>query len=294
VSRQTLQANPVTRRIRKHLVAKVLSGLEEMLRDARADYERFFSAFGAVLKEAIALGEDEGDRVARLCLFESTTQQGRTTLPEYLERIPVSQKAIYVLAGRDRAVASGAPHLEAFRKRGVEVLLLTEPVDEWMLARLEEFGGKPLKAVDQGLLDLEEEGERKVREERETERREFLDAVRAAAGAPIEAVRYSARLDESPAALVAPEGGASPALERALREIRGEDAPPAPRVLELNGEHALVKRLEAAHARAPEGEEFRDLCQVLVGQALLLEGVALPDPAGFSRRLARLLAAPAG
>ena len=286
VSRQTLQANPITRRIQKVLVSKVLSALGSLLADDRETYETFFANHGRILKEGIYQGADDDNRLSRLCLFPSSAQDALTTLPEYVERMPEGQEAIWTIAGMDRATAAASPHLEAFRAKGQEVLLMADPVDEWMLQRLEAFEDTPLKAVDQGEIDLESDEEKQAREAKTEAHKDLLAALQAALEDEVSEVRFSSRLKDSAAVLVGAEGAASPAMERLMREMHGADMPAQKRVLEINPEHALVAQLEAKRA---EGDDLAKAAQVLYGQALIAEGSPVPDPAGFATLLTELL-----
>ncbi len=289
VSRQTLQANPITRRIQKHLVSKVLGALREMLADEREDFEGFFEAHGRVLKEGIYQGADDEQRLSKLCLFPSSTQEGLTTLGDYVERMPEDQDAIWYLVGQDPATAASSPHLEAFRAKGREVLLMGDPVDEWMLQRLNEFDGKPLKAVDRGEVDLEGEEAKEAREAQEAEHKDLLQAMRAVLQDDIEEVRFSSRLKDSAAVLVGSEGGVSPAMERVMREMQGMDMPKTKRILELNPEHPIVAKLESFHGDEARKGALEDYTRLLYGQALIVEGSPVPDPAAFAGLVTRLM-----
>ncbi len=289
VSRQTLQANPIPRRIQKFLVSKVLAALGEMLTEDRATYEVFFEAHGRTLKEGIYQGADDDQRISKLCLFASSEQEGLTTLPEYVERMREDQETIWTITGGDRATLAASPHLEAFRTKKQDVLLMSDPVDEWMLQRLTTFDEKPLKAVDHGEVDLEGDEERAAREAKQESHKDLLQAMRAVLQDDIEAVRFSSRLSDSAAVLVSAEGQASPAMERMMRDLQGVDMPVTKRVLEINPEHAIVGRLEALHADAEREGDFEDYVRLLYGQALVAEGSPVPDPAAFARRVTRLM-----
>ncbi len=288
VSRQTLQANPVTRRIQKHLISKVLGALKTLLTEDRESYEAFFAAHGRVLKEGVYQGADDDNRLSGLCLFPSSTQDGVTTLAEYKERMPEGQDAIWTIAGMDRATAAASPHLEAFRAKDQEVLLMGDPVDEWMLQRLETFDDTPLKAIDQGEVDLSTDEEKKAREASQESHKELLEALKTVLEEHVSEVRFSSRLKDSAAVLVSEEGAASPAMERLMREMHGEGMPTPKRILELNAEHPVVARLETLRG---SGESLDDLARLLHGQALIAEGSPLPDPAGFARLVTDLLVA---
>jgi molecular chaperone HtpG len=287
VSRQALQANPITRRIRRHLEGKVLGALGELLAEDRATYEAFFQAEGRVLKEGIAHGADDDNRLSKLCLFPSSSGEGLTTLEAYVERMPAEQEAVWVLAGMDLPTARTSPLLEAFRAKGQEVLLLCDPVDEWMLPRLTTFGGRKLEAIDRGEVGLEGEEARREREAKEASHKDLLAAVRVALQDDVAAVRFSSRLKDSPAVLVRPEGAASASLERLLREVGGADVPTSKPILELNPDHPLVARMEVL--RGSEPQRLAEYARLLFGQALLLEGSPLPDAAGFARLLTALM-----
>jgi len=286
VSRQTLQANPITRRIQKVLVSKVLKALGDLLAKDREAYETFFANHGRVLKEGVYQGADDDNRLSRLCLFPSSGQEALTTLPEYVGRMGDEQEAIWTITGMDRATAAASPHLEAFRAKSQEVLLMTDPVDEWMLQRLAEFDGKPLKAVDQGDVDLASDEEKQAREEKAESHKDLLEALQAALEDEVSEVRFSTRLKDSAAVLVGAEGAASAAMERLMREMHGNEMPTQKRILEVNPDHALVAQLEDRRAA---GDDVADAARVLYGQALIAEGSPLPDPAGFARILTDLL-----
>ena len=289
VSRQTLQANPLTRRIQKVLTGKVLGALADLLEKDRETYEAFFAAHGRVLKEGIYHGADDENRISKLCLFDSSAETSKTTLDEYVKRMGEEQDTIWYLAGMDAATAATSPHLEAFRAKGIEVLLMTDPVDEWMLQRFTEFGDKPLKAIDRGEVDLDSEEEKKAREEKQKSLEGLLGAMQAVLDEDVSEVRFSPRLKDSAAVLVGAEGGVSPAMERVMREMHG-DMPKTKRVLELNAAHELVGMLEGLHEGGDEQKDaFEDATRLLYGQALIAEGSPVPDPAGFARMVTRLM-----
>ena len=292
VSRQTLQENPVTGKIRKHLVAKVLARLGDLLAKDRNSYTAFFRAFGSMLKEGIYYGDDKDQRISKLCMFASTAGEDAgeelTTLDEYIERMPADQEEIYTITGADLDTLRRSPHLEALRAKGTEVLLLHDAVDEWMLSRLTTYAEKPLRAVTQG--DSQEDDETKAaREAKQKEHEDLLEVLTKHLDEYVREVRFSSRLADSPAVLVSEEGAMSPAMERMMREMHGADAPVTKRVLELNADHALTARMQTIHDEDPDGDMLANLAQLLYGQALLAEGSPLPDPVAFSRRLADLL-----
>ncbi|TDJ74570.1 MAG: molecular chaperone HtpG [Planctomycetota bacterium] len=288
VARESLQDNPRVRQIKKRLVKKVLETLRELLSNEREKYESFWGAFGQILKEGIYYGEDDDQRISGLCLFESSTHDGLSTLAEYVGRMPEEQEAIYTIHGSDRKTVESSPHLEALTARGFEVLFLIDPVDEWMLQRLQEFDGKPLKSVERGEIDLEGDEAESERKKKQEEYKDLLEAMQATLEQDVKEVRFSSRLKSSAAVLVTDEGGLSPNLERMLKGS-GQDVPKQKRILELNPDHALLgglKRLFDVDAKSPRIGEYAEM---LLGQALLAEGSALEDPARFTRLVTDLM-----
>jgi molecular chaperone HtpG len=288
VSREILQNNRTVEKIRSALVKRALDLLEDLAKQRPDDYARFWDAFGAVLKEGIVEDAANRERIAGLCRFHSTAQHDKPQvgLAAYVERMAAGQEKIYYVTADTVTAALGSPHLEGFRAKGYEVLLLADRIDEWVVAHLTEFGGKPLESVARASKDVENLVETADRARHEGEYREALERVQKVLGERVEAVRLSARLTDSPACLVAPEHGLSRRLEEMLKRA-GENLPGTRPILELNPAHALVERLKPA-----EGEALEDLAEVLLGQAQLAEGTPLPDPAGFVRRLNRLILAP--
>lgn len=294
VSRDVLQANPTVRQIRKRLVKRVLDVLTQMLADDREKFRRFWNAFGVLMKEAIYLGEDPEKQIQKMVLFETSWhadghEPEPTTLAEYVARMKPEQKAIYTLAGGERVALENSPQLEYFRKRGLEVLLLVDPVDEWVVERMREFEDRPLTPIDRGELDLVTESEKQVRLDLERDHRDLLAALEECLAKDIQSVRYSTRLSDSPALLTSAAGQLSPNMERVLRASR-RDVPHTKRILELNPDHGAVKRLSALFAKAPRSDDFREMAEMLYGQALLAEGSPLSDGARFAKLVAKWLA----
>ena len=226
---------------------KPSQALSAMLAEDRERYERFWTAFGIVLKEGISLSADEQARIAKICLFESSKGEGLCTLDEYVERMKDEQPAIYTITGADRKTVEGSPHLEACRSHDYEVLYMTDPVDEWVLAQLVEYEKKPLRSVEKGELDLAGEAQQEARKEKESEHEGLLGAMQGVLDERTRSVRFSSRLTDSPAVLVAEEGEMSANMERILRQVKRE-LPGTKRYLELNAEHPLIARLIGIHA----------------------------------------------
>ncbi|NDV14144.1 molecular chaperone HtpG [Crenobacter caeni] len=290
VSREILQQSRDIDAIRAGCVKKVLGLLDDLAANDADKYATFWREFGQVLKEGV--GEDFANkaRIAKLLRFASTHEDGaepKVSLADYVSRMQAGQDKIYYITADSRAAALGSPHLEVFRKKGVEVLLLTDRVDEWVTASLTEFEGKPLVSVAKGALDLgelEDESDKAAQKEAEEAARPLAERISALLGDAVKEVRPTARLTDSPACLVVGEHEMSAHLERLLKQA-GQDVPHAKPVLEINPGHMLVKRLadEADDARAA------DLAHVLFDQALLAEGGKLEDPAAFVHRINRLM-----
>jgi molecular chaperone HtpG len=288
VSREILQESRDVRSIREGCTKKVLSMLEDLAQNQPDKYVEFWNGFGQVLKEGI--GEDGGnrERIAKLARFASTANDGSdqsVSLATYVERMKEGQTAIYYVTGDSYAAASHSPHLEIFRKKGVEVLVLSDRVDEWMLSFLNEFDGKPLQSIAKGGLDLgalEDEAEKKAHEEEVSQLSPLTEKIKEALGDAVKSVRVTFRLTDSPACLVSEDGDISGHLARMLKAA-GQSAPESKPILEINPHHPLVARLDAA------SPHFGDWSRVLLDQATLAEGGQLDDPAGFVRRLNALL-----
>ncbi|WP_211450902.1 molecular chaperone HtpG [Collimonas antrihumi] len=297
VSREILQESRDVRVIREGSTKRVLSLLEELANSddqAQKDkYATFWKEFGQVLKEGI--GEDAGnkERIAKLLRFASTTNDNdvqAVSFADYIGRMKEGQDKIYYATGETYAAAKNSPHLEIFRKKGVEVLLLTDRVDEWMLSFLQDFEGKELASVAKGGLDLgtlEDEAEKKQHEETETQFKDLVEKMKTALADKAKDVRVTFRLTDSPACLVADENELSGNLLRMLKAA-GQDAPDSKPILEINPDHPLVQRLKY------EETKFGDWSHILFDQALLAEGGALADPAGFVKRLNEMLLGMAG
>ncbi|MBL8857941.1 MAG: molecular chaperone HtpG [Planctomycetes bacterium] len=288
VSRETVQQNATVRAIKKRLKKRVLESLATMLAEKREEYRAFWADFGAILKEGIWYGEDEDKQVEKLCLFETTHGAEPTTLAEYVARKQPDQKQIWYLTGERRATLESSPHLEAFTKRGLEVLLFVDAIDEWLIQRLPEFEGLKLTPVDRGALELEAPSEKEAREALDREHRDMLAAIESKLGEGVKSVRFSTRLSESPAVLLNDEHAPSAHMARLMRAAN-QDVPDAKRILELNPDHALVKKLQTHFQADPRSEKFNEWVEWLHGQALLAEGSPLADPARFARLSTKLV-----
>ena len=294
VSRELLQESRDVKAIREGSTKRVLGMLESLAdsddettkSDDKAKYQKFWNEFGAVLKEGI--GEDfaNRERLAKLFRFASTHADEGVSLADYVSRMRDGQESIYVITADSLAAAKSSPQLEIFRKKGIEVLLLVDRVDEWMLSHLYEFDGKPLQSVAKGAVDLgklQDEAEKKHAEEAAEAFKPTLDKLNAALKDRVKEVRVTTRLVDSPACIVVDEGDMSGHLARMLKQA-GQSAPKSQPILEVNADHALVRRMAGDDAR------FDDLAHILFDQALLAEGGQLENPAAYVARVTKLLA----
>ncbi|MGV9801309.1 molecular chaperone HtpG [Mycobacterium sp. NPDC003449] len=296
VSREILQQDRHITVIRRRLTKKVLSTIGELQTQRPADYRTFWSQFGAVVKEGLMQDTDNQDTLLRLSSFSSThSEDEQTTLAEYVDRMKEGQDQIFYATGPSREQLLKSPHLEAFRAKGYEVLLLTDPVDEIWVGSVREYDGKPLQSVAQGEVDLDSEADKATHEaEREEQQRDFADLLtwlKETLSDDVSEVRLSTRLTESPACLITPTFGITPALARMYR-ASGQDVPAGKRILEINAQHPLITALQRAH-RDHGGESLDGLAEsaeLLYGTALLAEGGELTDPAKFATLLADRLA----
>ncbi len=283
VSREILQSSAVIDSIRAGSVKKILGQLEQMAENEAEKYATFWKEFGQVLKEGPAEDFANREQIARLLRFASTQDSAAgpvVSLKAYLERMQEGQDAIYYIIADTLAAALNSPHLEAFRKKGLEVLLLSDRVDEWLVSHLREFEGKPLKSVTRADVKLDEEDKHPEAEQAG----DLIERFKTALGESVSDVRISTRLVDSPSCVVTDEHDMSLHLQRLLKEA-GQSAPAVRPILELNVSHPLVARLKSIEDDA----RFSDWARLLLEQAILAEGGALDDAAGFVRRLNRLM-----
>jgi molecular chaperone HtpG len=294
VSREILQESKDVETIRKGCVHKVLGLLEDLADNDKEKYTGFWKEFGRVLKEGV--GEDwaNKERIAKLLRFASThadTEEQNVALADYVARMKEGQDKIYYITADSFAAAKNSPHLEIFRKKGIEVLLLSDRVDEWVGSNLTEFEGKPLASVAKGDLDLGKlaDEDKKEQEKEAGEHKELIERIGKSLGDQVKQVRVTFRLTSSPACLVADAHGMSANLERMLKAA-GQKVPGSKPILEVNPHHPLVQRLKHETDEA----RFGDWSHILFDQALLAEGGQLDDPASFVKRLNDLMLAMAG
>lgn len=290
VSRELLQQDPKVDKIKGALTKRALDMLKKLAKDSE-QYQTFWNTFGSVLKEGP--GEDAANRekIAGLLRFASThtdTSAQEQSLADYLERMKEGQKKIYYVVADSFNAAKNSPHLEIFRKKGIEVLLLSDRIDEWLMSHLTEFDGKSFADVAKGELDLgdvEDEAEKKAQEETAKSKEDLVKRVKEALSDGVQEVKVTHRLTDSPACVVLPEHEMGYQMRR-IMEAAGQPLPEVKPILELNPEHSLVARLESS-----EGDLFGQLAHILLDQAIIAEGGHLDDPAAYVKRLNSVLTA---
>ena len=292
VSREILQESKDIETIRAASVKRVLTMIEDLAENQKEKFATFWKEFGRVFKEGIGEDQANRERIAKLLRFASTlkdTADDEVSLADYVARMKPEQEKIYYVTADSFIAAKASPHLEVLRKKGVEVLLLSERVDEWMMSVLTEFEGKPLQSVARGALDLgklEDEAEKKAQTEAAEQHKTLTERIGKTLGERVKEVRVTLRLTESPACLVADERDMTAGLQRMLKAA-GQKVPMAKPILEINAEHPLVQRLQAE----TDESRFGDFAAVLFDQSLLAEGGQLEDPAAFVKRLNQLMLA---
>jgi len=290
VSREILQSGPVIDSMKSALTKRVLDMLEKLAKDKPEDYKKFWKAFGQVLKEGPAEDFANKEKIAGLLRFASTAGEGEeqsVSLADYLGRVKDGQDKIYYLTGESYAQIKNSPHLEVFRKKGIEVLLLTDRIDEWLMSYLTEFEGKQLVDVARGDLDLgklDSEEDKKAQEEVAKAKEGLIERLKGALGEQVAEVRVSHRLTDSPAILAIGEQDLGLQMRQIL-EASGQKVPESKPIFEINPGHPLIEKLDGE----PDEDRFVDLSHILFDQAALAAGDSLKDPASYVRRLNKLL-----
>ncbi|MDT0546456.1 molecular chaperone HtpG [Streptomyces sp. DSM 41529] len=285
VSRETLQQDRQIQLMRRRLVKKVLSTVKDMMSANAEGYATFWREFGRAVKEGLLDDFDNRDAILEISSFASTHDAEQpTTLRQYLDRMKEGQQHIYYVTGESRSIIESSPHMEAFRAKGYEVLLLTDPIDEMWIGSVPEFDGKQFQSIAKGEVDLDTEEEKKEgeaeREQRQKDFAELLSWMTKTLSEQVKEVRLSSRLTTSPACIVGDTHDVTPALENMFRAM-GQDMPQIKRILELNPTHPLVTGLREAHGANAEGDGLAETAELIHGMALLAEGGELSDPGRF-------------
>ena len=291
VSREILQESKDIEQIRSGCTKRVLGLLEDLAENNADKYETFWNQFGQLLKEGV--GEDQANqaRIAKLLRFATTatdSPEQKVSLTEYVSRMKPGQDKIYYVTAETFQSAKNSPHLEIFRKKGIEVLLLSDRVDEWLVSHLRDFDGKPLQSVAKGGLDLgelEDASEKQARAAAETSAKDLVERIQKSLGDKLKEVRVTHRLTDSPACLVSDEHDPGANLQRILK-MMGQNAPDFKPILEINPMHPMLKKMELL---PNDGGHFDDYASILFDEALLAEGGQIEDPAGFVRKINRLM-----
>jgi molecular chaperone HtpG len=290
VSREILQQDRQIQLMRRRLVKKVLSTVKTMMADSSDKYQTFWKEFGAAVKEGLLADYDNRGAILDVASFASThSEEGTTTLREYVERLKEGQEHIYYLTGASRSTIENSPHMEAFRAKGYEVLILTDPIDEMWVESVNEFDGKHFQSIAKGQVDLDTEEEKKAADEQQKDFADLVAWMTETLADNVKEVRLSSRLTNSPACIVGDADDVTPTLEKMYRAM-GQEMPPVKRILELNPTHALVTGLRKAREERKEDASLAETAELLYGMALLAEGGELTDPPRFTRILADRLA----
>jgi molecular chaperone HtpG len=294
ISREMLQSNPMVARIRQQLTRRVLSELGKKASEAPEEYAKFWDDFGAVLKEGLYEDKEQRETLMPLVRFRSTARDGLVSLDDYVAAMRPGQEAIYTITGDSLDLVKKSPQLEGFRARGVEVLLLTDPIDEFWVTSVGTYNEKPFKSATRGAVDLDKitpaDETKSAAETPEPPAKlaSLIAIFKLALGDAVKDVRSSERLTDSAVCLVADEGDLDMHLERLLKQHRQVETT-AKRILELNPRHRLIERLSASVGESGMSEQLSEFAWLLLDQARIVEGEQLPDPSAFARRLAALL-----
>lgn len=290
VSREILQGNKITDAMKNAIVKRILDMLAKLAKDDAEKYATFWKEFGQVLKEGPAEDFANKDKIAKLLRFASThtdKEEQNVSIEDYIKRMPEGQDKIYYVAGETFNAAKNSPHLEVFRKKGIEVLLLSDRVDEWLMSHLTEFDSKKFQSVAKGGLELGDLDDKEAKEKVEGQSKDYKDTIekmQKILDSKVKEIRLSHRLTTSPACIVADEHAMTPQMERIMKAA-GQNVPTSKPILELNPEHLLIQQLKSEESE----DKFADLSNILLDQAILSEGGQLDDPASFVKRFNELL-----
>jgi molecular chaperone HtpG len=285
VSREVLQHNRDIEKIKAGIVKRVLTEIKRLAKDEPETFTAFWKEFGTVLKEGVVEDMANREAIAEILRYATThddVEGESSSLDDYISRMPEDQTTIYYVSADTPAAAAGSPHLEIFKKKGIEVLLMGHPIDEWVVSNLTEYKEKTLQSVAKGELDNLKDEEDSESKDQEKELKPVLKKLGKVLEDKVKEVRFTNRLTDSPACLVADENDMGANLERILKAA-GQDAPTSKPILEINPGHELIKNLN------PRKKDFEDWAQVLFDQAALSEGAPIADPAGYVKRVNRLL-----
>ncbi|MBD3346791.1 MAG: molecular chaperone HtpG [Chitinivibrionales bacterium] len=293
VSREVLQKNPIIEKIKKNLVNWLLARFKELSEDDPQKYKQFWLQFGAIIKEGIHTDHENKDKLLEIVRFQSSVGESRedlTSLKEYVSRMREDQKEIYYITGESREVVERSPHLEVFKDKGIEVLYLVDPIDEWVVQDVYNYDNKPLKSVTKGDLDLGDLG-KEEKEEKEKEQgkyKKLTERIKNILSDQVKDVRLSTRLKDSPCCLVGDEDAMGAHMEK-LMAAMGQQVPPSKRILEINPDHPIAQNLHAIYEQSPKDPQLEEWVKLLYDQALIAEGNLPQDSLAYTRRVNELL-----
>ncbi|MCM0759476.1 MULTISPECIES: molecular chaperone HtpG [Sporomusa] len=292
ISRELLQHSQQLKLVGKNLEKSILKTLENMLSKDRSKYEKFWNEYGKAIKTGVYADYHSRDKLKDLLLFSSSQSEELTTLQEYTDRMPEQQKVIYYATGKDRSAVERLPQMELLKEKGIEVLYLFDRVDEFSIDALGEYKDKKFQSVSRGNLDLEDIGSSEIQKEVQElskENESLIKAIKDQLTGKVADVKLSSRLKSSAVCLVSGDTGISLSMEQILAEMN-KSSFKASRILEINPDHEIFAVIKTLHETAPDSTEFKDYCDLLYGQALLMEGIAPEDPISFANKVAALMA----
>lgn len=293
VSRETLQDNPMIRKIRKAIVGKLFAKLEDLATNDPEQYKTFWKAFGPILKEGLHSDPDSKEKLLELVRFQSSIGESEddfTTLKQYVGRMREEQKDIYYITGESRAIVEKSPHLEIFREKGIEVLYLVDPIDEFVVPGIYNYDGKLLKSVTKGDLDLGELGKEEKKEKKEVESRfkKLSERIKNVLADEVKEVRVTTRLKDSPCCLVTDEHDMGAHMEKMMKAM-GQQVPESKPIFEINGNHQIFLNLHALYEKDPKSTQLEEWIKLLYDQAIIAEGRGVKDPVAYLNRVNELL-----
>lgn len=293
VSREILQSNPMIEKIKKAIVGKILGKLKEMSETETDKYISFWKEFGAIFKEGLHVDHENREKLLELVRFQSSrgkTKDELISLKDYVSRMQPDQKEIYYITGENRDILEKSPHLEIFKSKNIEVLYLTDPIDEWIVNDIYNYDSKQLKSVTQGNLDLGSLGkeEEETKKKAESKLKKLTERIKNILENQVKEVRITTRLKDSPACLVADDNAMGAQMERIMKAM-GQAVPEQKRILEINPEHAIIENLNARYEKEPKDQDLENWVHLIYEQALIAEGQMVPDPLAYSRRVNDLL-----
>lgn len=298
VSRETLQADAIIKRINKALTKKIFGKLNALAEDDYDTFKKFWKDFGPIIKEGLHSDFENKDSLLELCRFQSSngdSEDDLTTLKQYVSRMREEQKDIYYITGESRAIVEKSPHLEIFREKGIEVLYLVDPIDEFIVPNLGPFEGKQLVSVTKGDLDLGDLGkeEKKAQKKTEKEYKGLVEKIKNVLGDDVKDVRVTTRLKDSPCCLVADANDMGAHMEKLMKSM-GQDVPASKRILEINGTHVIFQNIKTVFEKDSEDARLDDWVRLLYDQAIIAEGQLLQNPTDFLKRVNDLLSSASG